>query len=109
MPIIITDYKRKRKHSSNQWDDPFSLDLIKKERARTLQVEKNSDNPVDQFILQWGDHKALLGKKCWATKDKSDKVLSGWVVDVLVTRILLLKMGNKVFPVRFRNVFVVEE
>ena len=109
MPIIIIDHLRKRKYHDTDWSDPFSLNEIHKEKARTLEIEKTSDNPVDKFILKYGDHKCLLGKKVWSTKDKSDKILTGGVVDVLVTRMLLLKKDGKVFPVRFRNVFSVEE
>ena len=87
---IIVDRKHKRANFDNQWADPFSVELAKKEQARTIDVPKDDKNPIYEFIRKWGSHKLLLGKKVHCLTDRQT-VLSGYIVDVIPPSYLLLK------------------
>ena len=87
---IIVDRKHKRANFDNQWADPFSVELAKKEKARTIDIPNDSKNPVHEFIRKWGSHKLLLNKTAFCMTDKQT-ILSGRIVDIIPPHYLLLK------------------
>jgi hypothetical protein len=109
MPIIIIDHKRKRAHSDYDWTDAMGIDQAKDAKLHQIQVDPASDCLIDKFICKYGDHKFLMGKKIWAKKDKSNRVIEGFIRDVYPSRYLLVKWNGKNVPVKFENVFSIKE
>ena len=89
---IIVDRKKKRFRlgMDENFNDPLGTEKAKREKARTIDVPNDSDNPVHKFIKQWGSHKLLLGKKVHCLTDKQT-VLSGYIVDVIAPHYLMLR------------------
>ena len=90
MPLIIIDRKKKRANSDNQWVDALGLEEARKEKARTIDIPSDSDNPIHKFIRTWGSHKLLLGKKVFCLNDRKE-MLSGFIVDVIAPYYLSLR------------------
>ena len=102
---IIVDRKRKRKSSDDQWNDPLGVDQAREAKANTIEIDTKQDNPIDKFLARWGDTKLLIGKRVWAKKDKSFKIIDGKVVNVYPSRFLLVKIKNGTnVPVEFSRV-----
>ena len=106
--IIITDYKRKRKHSSNQWDDPLGIEDAKKSNANKLVIDKASENIIDKFLME-NSISDLMGKKMWAVKSDKSQTFVGWVVNVYPSRHLLCKINGENMPVRFEDVIALDK
>ena len=100
MPIIIVDRKHKKANSDNQWKDPLGIEEAKREKARTIEVPNDSDNPIYKFLRQW-PLKCLLGKKVFCLTDRK-MMISGHIKDVIPPDYLLLK--NDGGMARFKDV-----
>lgn len=88
--MIILDRKKKMALLDKTWDDPFSIEEVKKEKARTIEARTDSDSPIHKFLCKWGDAKLLLGKTAHCLKsDKS--VMSGRICDVMPPNYIHLK------------------
>jgi hypothetical protein len=102
--LIIVDRKHKRKNFDNDWSDPFSLDETRKEKARTISIERGSSNAVHRYIEKWG-HKAILGKRVFALNDRQEPI-SGYAVDVIPPDYIHLKNKG---VVRFKDCISIGE
>ena len=101
---IIVDRKHKRKNFDNNWSDPLGVEEARREKARTIEVPLDSDNPVHKFIAMWGSHKLLLGHKAHCITDRKE-MMSGFIVDVIPPDYLHLKNKG---VVRFKDVISLE-
>jgi len=103
---IIIDRKKKRFYHGmdDQWRDPLGIEAAQQAKAHTLEIDKASDNMVDKFIVAHSQ-KELIGRKVWAFKKESERVIIGYVVDVYPARVLLVKENDKNVPVTFDSVF----
>ena len=108
-PVIIIDRKEKRKNFDNQWSDPLGVEDAKKEKARTINVDKDAKNPIDRFLC-YHPLSELLGKKVWAVKSDRSRFFEGWVVDIYPSRHILIKeAGTKMnMPMEFDSVIAME-
>ena len=79
--IIIIDRKNKRASLDNNWDDALGVDHAKREKARTINIPKDSKNPAHQVMTAMGV-KALLGRKAFCFNSKQEMV-SGIISDVI--------------------------
>jgi hypothetical protein len=78
---IIVDRKHKRANSDNQWSDPLGVEQAKREKARTIEIPKDSINPAYQMISLMGV-KSLLGLKAFCLNDRKE-MISGIIVDII--------------------------
>jgi len=110
-PLIIIDRNRKKQHSDYDWTDAMGTEEAKKEKARSLYVDKDSDNIIDKYLTKhdYADHKALLGKRVWCVKSDNSRFFDGRVVDVYPDRILLVKCQGKNLPMTFDSVIAMKE
>lgn len=87
--LIIIDRKHKRKNSDEQWNDPLGTEEAKYNKARTIEIPKETKNPVYTAITSMGI-KSLLGRIAYCLNDKKE-ILSGRIVDVIPPGYLHLK------------------
>jgi len=101
--LIIIDRKKRRRYlmMDEQVNDPLGVDQAKHEKARTIEVPSDSDNPVHKFLREWKDHTFLLGHKAFCLNDKKD-IMTGHIVKVIAPNWLVLK--KKDACVRFEDV-----
>lgn len=111
MPLIIIDRKHKRKNFDYDWTDAMGTEDAKREKAKSLYVDKDSDNPIDKFLMKhdYRDHKALLGKKVWCVKSDKSRFFEGYIMDVYPSRILLVKCNGNNLPMQFDSVISIED
>lgn len=79
--LIIIDRKAKRTNSDSNWIDPLGVSEAKANKSRTIEIPKDSANPVHQAIESMGV-KALLGRVAYCLNDKKE-MMSGVIVDVI--------------------------
>ena len=108
---IIIDRKKKRFYYGldSNWNDPLGLEKAQKDRANTIEIDKNSTNIIDKYLIEHPNPKDLLGKKIWAMKDDKSKTFCGWIVDVYPSRILLCNCNGENIPIRFIDVISMEK
>ena len=104
---IIIDRKWKRKGFDDQYKDVLGVEDAKRENARTLEIDKKTDNIIEKYILKYSV-KYLLGKKVWCIKSDKSRTFCGWVVDVYPSKVLLVKVRGKNLPMTFDSVISME-
>lgn len=87
--LIIIDRKHKRANSDNNWDDALGVDAAKREKARTIEVPKDSMNPIHRFLREHSI-KELIGRDVYCIKKNTD-VLSGKIQDIIPPGYVLVR------------------
>jgi len=87
--LIIIDRKAKRASSDNNWADPLGVETARQEKARTIEVPRDSVNPMYVFLR---DHKPseLVGRKVFCLTDKQD-TLSGYIQDIIPPNFVVIR------------------
>ena len=101
--LIIVDRKHKRANSDNNWDDPLSVEHAKREKARTIEIPKDSKLPIHEALRSIGV-KGLLGRKVFCITEKMD-VLSGNIQDIMPPDFIMIR--NKGVA-RFKDCIAIE-
>jgi len=107
MPIVILDYKKKRKASDSQWNDPLGLDETRQAKINTIEIDKKTDNIIEKFLLE-NTPKMLMGKRIWAYSKKKNKYYTGYIRDVYPLKVLLVRVNGENVPVYFADVIAME-
>lgn len=94
----IGTFERKKKKQilglDKNFNDPMGVELAKKEKANTIEISKNTKNPVEKFLLN-NPIKSLLGKRAYCVKSDNSRFYEGWIVDVLPSKHIMVKVNDK--------------
>jgi len=111
MDFIIDRKKKRYKYGMDeQWNDPLGIEQAQKNKARTIEFYKNSDNLIDKFVCNGigTDAKSLIGKKIWAIKSDNSRIFEGYIVGVHPSRHIIIKVNGENIPIRFQDVISME-
>jgi len=90
-----------------QYNDVMGLTQNKLTKSKILNIDKDSDNIVDKFLIN-NPISSLMGSKVWAMKDDNSRMFGGCVVNVYPERILLVKVNGVNMPCAFDSIISIE-
>lgn len=87
---VVTELRKKPINWDKDYTDVLGIDEAKHNRQNTIEVPKDSHNPIHEFLRKWGNAKLLIGKKAFCLTDRKE-VMSGFITKVMPPCYLLLK------------------
>ncbi len=105
---VIKEFEKNPVNHDLQFNDPLGIEQARINKFNTLEIDPESDNIIDKFLLDNMVHK-ILGKRVWCVKDDKSQKFVGYIKSVSPIRVLLIKTKEGIVPVTFESVFSMEK